>query len=248
MRTLLYWSVGILLALLVAYNFIFQTYTFRYRMTVEVYSAGKVQSASSVIEASYHFSRLPSLSPYSWSSKVRGVAPIVQLGANGTLVASLAGGESGYRGGSARPSTITKAADDLPLAVYKIKPWDLELADKPVRLTEFMPQLIWLPPGRNDPREFKRVSPVMIPATIGSGTHLISITIEPASRAPLIERIPNAPEWLWTVRRYSAPRGTPERLPNSEVRFPQNAVGWSLRVFETTHPPTFDDWSSKNEP
>lgn len=241
----LYWLGGIIVAGIVAWHLAFPSYTFRYRMTVKIYSAGELRQASSVIEATYYFSRLPTLSPYNWDAKVRGVAPIVDLGPNGTLVAGIQGGGPTYRKGFRRPVHISASGDSLPLSVYGVKPRGLMSVQGKRQAGPSMPPLLWLPPGANDPRSFETLLPANVGSTIGNRTSGLAVFIEPAPRSRLIERVGSAPEWLWLLRRYSAPPGTPERLPSASApRFNSNVPGW-LNMVESSYPPSFEDWSSK---
>ena len=74
-------------------------HTFRYRLTVEVEDNGEVKSASSVIEVQFRGGGGSSSgSPYRYYTSIKGIAPVIDLGRGGNLVAALAeNGEEYYR-------------------------------------------------------------------------------------------------------------------------------------------------------
>lgn len=84
--------VGLFLLVLVSCQIAYPTYTFRYRLTVEVNTPQGLKAGSSVIEAKWK-RKDPLGEAFSgglpWSEKVRGTAPIVDLGPYGTLIAGI---------------------------------------------------------------------------------------------------------------------------------------------------------------
>lgn len=64
----------------------------QYRMTVELEHNGKIETASSIINAYYRhqdYSFLPNITPFNWTGSYKGTAPIFNLSDGGTLIASL---------------------------------------------------------------------------------------------------------------------------------------------------------------
>jgi hypothetical protein len=94
------WMAGILAALVVIvglYKLRYPTYTYRYRMTVEVDAGGEVRSRSSVIEVTV--TRRPQILPENLPFKrsVQGQAVFIELPAGKNLVALLTSGAFGER-------------------------------------------------------------------------------------------------------------------------------------------------------
>lgn len=88
-------ALAVIAALVVVYKVSYPTYTYRYRMTVQVDDGGETRSASSVIEVrvSKQPQFLPEVGPL--SSSVRGQAVFVDLTGGRNLVALLASGSTG---------------------------------------------------------------------------------------------------------------------------------------------------------
>ena len=101
---------GIGLVGYLAYQFLFPTYTHRYRLTIEVEVDGKVRSASSVIEVRIYDHRnslIPSHGSY--SSSYSGEAVLLELGEGRNLLALLGFGPTGGSG----PYSISTLARDV---------------------------------------------------------------------------------------------------------------------------------------
>ena len=77
------------------------------------------------------------------------------------------------------------------------------------------------------PNEFEK--------NIGHGIRLKSITLE-RTRDTLIERIPDAPEWLWSLRKQYAPGSKAQSWPS-------NIIDFDIKQVESEFPPHFHDWS-----
>lgn len=94
-------KVAVVLAILAAiigvaivlYRLAYPTYTYRYRMTVNVDTPQGLRSGSSVIES--RFERFPEFNGYSSSAKARGEAVFVDLGKGRQVIALLAAGRNG---------------------------------------------------------------------------------------------------------------------------------------------------------
>lgn len=217
----------------------------QFRVTVTVDTPDGPKSGDSIVRVVTHwgyFGRY--MSSPRWvifKHRVKGVAPIVDLGRWGTLVAALRGG--GQRGEIMFRQMFTVLnglAIDKPAYAGR-NPFP-ELPDK-ASPTRFYPPLLWLPPRSNHPRDFKQLYPDQFRSVIGSGVRLQAIVVERAPHAPLTERIENAPDWLWTLRRYGAPKDSPHRLENPHRL--QGRVQPYRTEFETATPPSFHDLEIK---
>lgn len=87
--------VVIVVGLYLAYKLVYPTYTYRYRMVVEVDVRGETKSGASVIEVS--LSKQPKFLPEvpSVATTVRGEAVFVDLGDGRNVIALLASGPNG---------------------------------------------------------------------------------------------------------------------------------------------------------
>jgi hypothetical protein len=86
------------------------TKSFRFRLTVTVDHGGTQKAASSILEAQVPSSHGGKRNPFSVYGKVRGVAPVIDLGTDGTLIAASLVGDGGLTGkpsnGEAAPSNV----------------------------------------------------------------------------------------------------------------------------------------------
>src|SRR6266852_2768355 len=81
-------------ALVAGYMYKYPNYTYRYRLTVNIEVDGKVRSGSSVIEVTWHGQpELGDVGPF--HPRIRGQAPLVDLGDRGVVGASLLGEDWG---------------------------------------------------------------------------------------------------------------------------------------------------------
>jgi hypothetical protein len=80
----------VLLALVAAYEYFHPTYSYRYRLTVNIEAEGKLHTGSSVIEVTWSAFFLPG---YHFNPELGGQAVLVDLGSHGVVVATLYNGE-----------------------------------------------------------------------------------------------------------------------------------------------------------
>lgn len=182
--------VGLFLLVLASCQIAYPTHTFRYRLTVEVDTPQGLKTGSSVIEVKWK-RKTPLGDTFSgglpWSEKVRGVAPIVDLGPYGTLIAGL------WKRGS------WWAAAAPTLAYPGNEPGDFTGQEKQAELSgRRLPQFVWYPANEFGPYAAKGVPPDKFSKTIGGGVHLRRVAIEP-TRDPVVERLDPKPEWLAKV-------------------------------------------------
>jgi hypothetical protein len=182
------------------------TYWFRYRMTVEIEADGKVHTGSSVIEVAYTYNRFGGLRK--WYTRVRGVAPIVEIGRYGTIVAALSmdyadyGRQdlaAGYKSGERE---IPLPADSIPFGAFGVnEPKQLNAKLGKVNLTKYNPSFIWIPASGNW-QDARQLYPMDFGATISRSVRLRDVTVEPTTGggAPVRVKIENVPRWLVELR------------------------------------------------
>ncbi len=170
--------------------------TFRYRMTVEVDSGGKVHSAYSIIEANYAIG-YDGLKR--WNSSARGVASVIDLGPRGTVLAALGFNVADYAKRQKRQIgewyRLPLTAADIPLWAYQVEPGGIGRAEGKVVLEKKFPNFIWIPPDHNA-KQAKQVWPEDFQREIDPSVQLVQVTVEPAPDAKLITQIEPAPNWL----------------------------------------------------
>lgn len=216
----LYWVVGIFVLIVVWYNLAHPTTTFRYRATLTIETPQGSKSGSSVIEVVRSFHPFPGLSGgHSSDVKIRGIAPVVDLGSYGTLVAALKyhiGGETGRNNPALKEGLSDASA--WPVTFWRgnfIK----YISEKKELFTTQLPQFVWIPPGSSDPDNALPLMPREFSKYIGP-VEFKSVTVEPTSDA-VVERMEPAPAWLRAMReRYGTAYGG---LP-SKFDFHQSAV------------------------
>jgi hypothetical protein len=178
------WFLCILVAITAVvglYKLRYPTYSYRYRMTVEIDAGGEVRSHSNVIEVTV--TRVPQITtevgPFERSAQ--GQAVFVELPAGKNIVALLASGATGERRGY--------PLDVIPL-VFKVKNIeDLpKLRGRRELAADQMPTLITVADPA-DARTAQVVKPAFIDGLLGA--HLRSISVEMTTdpvTAPDIER------------------------------------------------------------
>jgi hypothetical protein len=207
-------------------------YVFRYRLTVEVAVDGEIKSASSIIEVTYYGgSSGGASSPYSYYTRTKGVAPVVDLGRHGWLVAAMDyDGEEYYRRkrGSRLACAVPKAATTFPDAFQLPAPQLVKLREGSRALADGgHPAFIWFPRGAQYTRA-EQICPEEFASVIGANVDLRSITIAIAPGAPVLHRLDTQAPWLDEIRvdqrtnfpgeSYVWSTGTPSFRPNRQVQ------------------------------
>ena len=175
----------------------------RYRLTVAVSVDGD-KTASSVINVLFYGGGGSSSgSPYRYYTMTQGVAPVIDLGSHGWLVAAMEyDGEEYYRRKRlyGLSCAVPRMATNL-LDAFGLDASDLvhQRSGKRVLAADHYPAFIWFPGGKPYeqgqqlcPEEFARV--------IGPGIALQSVTIELAPDAPLLKRLDIRAPWLEEIR------------------------------------------------
>lgn len=196
---------GVLLMLAMAPLFLAcgRTVDLRYRLTFEVEVDGEVKSASSIIDVLYYGGgTTQDASGATGWSQTKGVAPVIDLGRHGWLIAALDYDiDEAYRRKKLNQGcSIPKRAGQLPAAfelnvsdVAHVKERKRELSPKQY------PAFIWVPYGAAEtaaqqlcPEEFFRV--------IGANVTLRSVAIEIAKGALVATRLDIKAPWLDELR------------------------------------------------
>lgn len=173
--------VAILIGLYFAYKFIYPTYTYRYRMVVEVDVRGETKSGASVIEVS--LSKQPPLLPDvpSVATTVRGEAVFVDLGDGRNVIALLASGPQATFVDYPRyvvPRLFKLSGDDRDLAKFPQLQGRRDLEGQLPTLVTFT--------DLNDPKTARVVEPEEFEQVFGSGVRFkrawIEMTSEPVTR------------------------------------------------------------------
>jgi hypothetical protein len=215
--------------------------TYRFRVTVTVATPDGDKIGSSVFSRYWGRRRKTSYPVSNWGDKVWGVAPIVDLGNYGTLVPVLEVMSGNFRQGdftNAGASYIGVA--NLPPSKYAENGINIDFSDidsmgKLSIPLNRAPQMVFIAPWAVRRDQAQLVLPSEFEKNIGQGVRLKSITLE-RTRDTLIERIPDAPEWLWSLRKQYAPGSKAQSWPS-------NIISFDIKQVESEFPPHFHDWS-----
>jgi hypothetical protein len=169
----------------------YPTYTYRYRMTVEVVVDNAVRSGSSVIEVQVHTQPNLLANPTIYP-KVHGEAVFVDLGGGRNVVALLAAGPAGSNVDYpfrlvTQVFGVSYSDNDLPkLATLRGQ----------AKLSESqLPTLVTFT-DLNDPKTARIVAPREFEKTFGPGARLLGVTIEMTSDATVATGIERKLPWI----------------------------------------------------
>jgi hypothetical protein len=180
---------------------------FRYRLTIDIEADGKLHSASSVIEVKY-------LIGYDglkqWNAQVTGVAPIIDLGIRGTVIAGLefqAGDYARKNRGVGRTPKVFEGfpllSSEVPLRAYQLAPKDILSASGKRVLTEY-PVFIWIPLGGSW-QSAQQLFPDELEKVIHRTVRLVQATVERVSRWQTeITKIETPAPWLVALQKDQA--------------------------------------------
>jgi hypothetical protein len=175
-----------------------------FRMAFAVSVDGAVKTGSSIIDVLFYGGgETKSGSPYRYYTSTEGVAPVIDLGSHGWLVAAMQyDGEEYYR---------RKRLYGLACAVPRLAPslldaFGLEVSDlrnrsggKRVLAANYYPAFIWFPPGKPY-EQAQQLCPEEFSSVIGAGIKLQSVAIELAPDGPLLKRLDIRAPWLDEIR------------------------------------------------
>lgn len=189
--------------------------TFRYRLSFAVEVDGVVKSASSIIQVWYLKLGSQNAAGATGTAWYRGIAPVIDLGPDGYLIASMnpychypekRSVEKGmYPFSSSKEyGKVCKravSATELPKAfglgygdkLQQLREGKRELAD------DNYPAFIWIAKGASW-RHTKRICPEEFSSVIGARVRLVSATIEAAPDAPLIHKLELQAPWIDEMR------------------------------------------------
>jgi hypothetical protein len=177
-------------------------YVFRYRLTVEVEIDGEVKSGSSIIQVTYYGGGGKS-QPYQFYTDTKGVAPVVDLGGHGWLVAAMSRNvDEEFRREKKYGLTCKspKSATDLPDAFELAAPNLVKLRKGKKNLVDGgYPTFIWFPPDK--PYTYaQQLCPEEFIRSMAVDIKLRSVTIEIAPDAPVSKRVEITARWLDEIR------------------------------------------------
>jgi hypothetical protein len=174
---------------------------FRYRLTVDIEADGKTHSASSIIDVTY---RIGDDGMKRWNHSIRGVAPIVDLGQYGSIVAALGYWkedtkfrERGKQLGKA--NSLPEGAELVPLGAYNLGAETISSAKGQAVVDRYYPNFIWVPPS-GDWRQAIQIWPEDFASTIAPSVRLAKVTVEVTPKAPVVTRVVQPPPWLEKFR------------------------------------------------
>jgi hypothetical protein len=172
--------------------------TFRYRLAFSVGVAEAVKSGSSIISIRYRGGQPGWESGVATYTTVTGVAPVIDLGQYGTLVAAMTYDPDAWASRKACKQPIT--ADWLPgkfglklAELTKLREGKRDLTD------DSYPAFIWFPYGQPYERA-QQLCPEEFARVIGANIELRSVTIEAAPDAPVLTRLEIKAPWLDEIR------------------------------------------------
>jgi len=175
-----------------------------FRLAFAVSVDGSVKTGSSIIDVLFYGGGgTESGSPYRYYTMTEGVAPVIDLGSHGWLVAAMQyNGEEYYR---------RKRQYGLACAVPRMAPtlldaFGLTVSDltkrsgaKRVLAENYYPAFIWFPAGKPY-EQAQQLCPEEFPGVIGAGIKLQSVTIELAPDGPLLKTLDIRAPWLDEIR------------------------------------------------
>lgn len=186
----------IILVPVVGWKLAFPTFTYRYRLTIEVEVDGQVRQGSSVIEVSFQKNLPIANSP--WGSRVIGQGAAVDLGEKGVLVSLLGGGGIGEN--VSAPYLILRAHPRYSSQLYLFPPDRnglREVAASPMRQSlqaGNLPGFVWLP-HPNDRKSARLVYPKQLPWNVAPSVAILNVQIE-TTDAPLTRKLSVLLPWL----------------------------------------------------
>lgn len=176
----------------------------RFLLAFAVSVDGAVKTGSSVINVLFYGGGdTKSGSPYRYYTSTEGVAPVIDLGSHGWLVAALQpDGEEYVR----RKRLYGLACADPRYAPSLLDAFGREVpelrnrsGDKRVLAENYYPAFIWFPPGKPY-EQAQQLCPEEFSRMIGAGIKLQSVRIELARGAPLLKRLDIQAPWLDEIR------------------------------------------------
>lgn len=178
-------------------RYIYPSYTYRYRLTINLEVDDRQRSASSVIEVNWYSHPLPEV--VSFTPELRGEAALVDLGNRGVVVAALNNGDWGIsHDGAWGAKWLAPRAFGYTGAVAELPDFLREHGKRDLKYNN-LPRFIWLSDPK-DPTTAKIVHGVDFSATIGPGVRFVSASVE-TTRDPLVIDIKRKLPWLYELEK-----------------------------------------------
>lgn len=177
--------------------------TFRYRLSFAVEVDGVIKSASSVIQAWYLELGSQNAAGARGTAWYRGVAPVIDLGPDGYLIASMSPDciYPNKKVGYGKVCKRAVSATELPKAFGLGYGTELERQREGKRdlADDNYPAFIWIAKGASW-RHTRRICPEEFSSVIGANVRLASATIEAAPNAPLVHKLELQAPWIDEMR------------------------------------------------
>jgi hypothetical protein len=176
----------------------------RFRLTFAVSVDGAVKTNSSIINVLFYGGGdTKSGNPHQFYTSTEGVAPVIDLGSQGWLVAAMEyDGEEyfrrkrSYRLACAKPRNAPTLLDAFGREVSDLKK---RSGDKRALAEDYYPAFIWFPAGKPY-QQAQQLCAEEFASVIGAGTKLQSVTIELVPDAPVLKRLDIQAPWLDEIR------------------------------------------------
>ena len=190
MKRFLFFTLIVLVAAVVIYKFFYPTYSYRYRLTINIEADGKLHSASSVVGVSWSAFDLPS---YHFNPELSGQATLINLEAHGVVVATLISGkEWGPVDGALGTLWIVPRAFDLKKG-YELSALERLRGRRELVLND-LPRFLWLS-NPLDPMTARTLSVQDFPKLIGPSVRFVGASVE-ITNDPLVIDIRGKLPWL----------------------------------------------------
>ncbi|WP_143271553.1 hypothetical protein [Bradyrhizobium mercantei] len=193
MKRSLFITLMVFVAAVAVYQWAYPTYSYRYRLTIDIETDGKLHSGSSVVEVIWYAHLMPAL--VSFSSELRGQAALVDLGPRGVVVATLVANDWGEHNTNAgwgalwlvpRAFGVEDTIDGLP-AVTRLR------GKRKLGLNN-LPRLLWFS-NPQDPHTAKTILVDEIASVLGPSARFAGASVEMTSD-PLVIDIRQKLPWV----------------------------------------------------
>jgi hypothetical protein len=208
-------------AMMILYNYFYPSYSYRYRLTVNIEVDGKVHTGSSIVEVTWHggpeFGDVGRYSP-----TLRGQAALVDLGNHGVVVASLLGEDWG------QPSSSTGGWGALWIAprVFGFGtsvdelPGFLKLRGKRDLSSDNLPRFLWFS-NPQDPATAQIIPAQDFQSVLSPSVRFAGASVE-ITNDPLVIDIRDKLPWLKSLE---------QKPPGEDIIYLPNRLGVSRYLF-----------------
>jgi hypothetical protein len=206
----------------VAFKLKYPDYTYRYRLQLSIEVDGKIHTGSSVIEVVWNGG--PNLEfggVYSAGGKVRGQAPIIDLGDRGVVVASLISDDRGGPAAGTEALALGARAFGSDSSVKEL-PGLVQLTGRRDLQPNNWPRLLWLPGKPRPPRAIAFVHDDLA-RQVGGQARFVEAFVE-MTDDPVIIDIDKRLPWFRAWRDEIAQKKSQDILPNPTTIAPYMLV------------------------